>query len=294
MVGESSHEDWIVNVPEPTIVTPLPPLARAARRAGWQNGLTAALLFNAIIGGVYLTCYWPRLPPPGSAIGLTLGVIGLLLMFGAETLYTIRKRVRRCTYGSMSVWLHTHIFLGLVGAFLVVLHSAGKFQGLAGATVVVVATIIASGLVGRYIYTAAPRTIDGIEVDARELLMRFAAAEQRWQSLGVRLSASELAEFSLSPTLPGWAAVLGRSWLVWRQRRRARRFVRRWPTAARSAGVEWQRLLVDRYELQLDIRSVTAARRWLSWWYMLHVPLGMALFTLAAIHIVVALRYSLW
>jgi len=293
----SPHADpgkQTVSVSEPIIViTHLPPLARPARWTGCWNGLTAALLLIAIVGGGYALWFWPDFPAPNSAIGLGLGITGFLFMLGAETLYSIRKRARRFCYGQMSAWLQAHIFLGLAGAFFILLHSAGKFHGLAGATMLVLLIMIVSGLVGRFIYTAAPRTLDGIEIDARELLNRFAEAERRWQALGIKLSPYDLAELSVSPSLAGWAAVLGRSWLLWRQRQRVRRYVCRLPAAIRATALELPRLLVDRYELQLDIRSVAATRHWLSWWHVLPVPLGLVLFTLATIHIAVALRFTL-
>jgi hypothetical protein len=44
-------------------------------------------------------------PPPGSAVGLSLGVAGLVLMLMTETLYSIRKRWPGCNLWPMSVWL---------------------------------------------------------------------------------------------------------------------------------------------------------------------------------------------
>ena len=264
---------------------------KASCRSGSLSALLLASLVMAMIGTIYLLTFRAAWPSPGSTAGLTCGVVGLVLMFAAETLYTLRKRLPRFSLGRMSTWLQMHIFWGLVGPFLIVLHSAGHFHGLAGAATIVMAVMVASGLVGRFLYTAAPRTLDGIEIDAGELLARFAKVEGRLRSFGVQLSAMEIATLGVAADLPGWVAVFGRPWLVWRQRRRVRQYVRRVAQLSPSATLELRQVLVDRFALQLDIHSLAAARRWLAWWHVLHVPLGWVLFTLVLIHVVAALSY---
>ncbi len=256
---------------------------RAARRSwptGWLNGLSSAALVMMAVGAWYAWEAAQRVPSPSSPIGLALGIIGLACMLGAETLYSIRKRVRGWSRGRMSTWLQSHIFMGLVGPFLALLHAAGKFHGIAGAAAGVMLVIVASGLVGRFLYTAAPRTLDGVEIDACELLTRFAEVKRQLQGLGYRLSTDHLADLGLTSDTPGWLAVFGRQILLWQHGRRARQLVAalRLPT---NSTMQLKRLLAQRFALQLDICAVAAARRWLAWWHALHVPLGLVLFTLA-------------
>jgi len=93
-----------------------------------------------------------------------IGVIGFVLMLITETLYSLRKRSRKGRWGSMRAWLKFHIFTGLVGPYMVLLHTSWKFNGLAGVTTLFTMIIVISGFIGRYIYTRIPRTLDGIEV----------------------------------------------------------------------------------------------------------------------------------
>lgn len=106
------------------------------------------------------------IPPAGELFGHLIGVLGFVLMLMTEVLYSIRKRSRSARWGRMSSWLQFHIFTGLVGPYLVLLHSSWKFNGLAGATTLLTAIIVLSGFVGRYIYTRIPRNLEGIELDA--------------------------------------------------------------------------------------------------------------------------------
>ena len=104
-------------------------------------------------------------PPARELFGHSIGILGFILMLMTETLYSLRKRSRSVRWGKMSFWLQFHIFTGLVGPYMVVLHTSWKFNGLAGATTLLTAIIVVSGFVGRYIFTRIPRTLDGLEIE---------------------------------------------------------------------------------------------------------------------------------
>lgn len=130
--------------------------------------LWLALVAILLITGLYaLVVLWTRsIPPAGELFGHLIGVLGFTLMLVTEVLYSLRKRSRSARWGRMADWLQFHIFTGLVGPYLVLLHSSWKFNGLAGATTLLTAVIVVSGFVGRYIYTRIPRSLDGGELDA--------------------------------------------------------------------------------------------------------------------------------
>jgi hypothetical protein len=126
-----------------------------------------AALAAIIIGGIYaLVVFLTReIPGAGDLFGHSLGIIGFILMLMTEILYSLRKRSRSARWGRMSAWLEFHIFTGLVGPFMVLLHTSWKFNGLAGVTTLFTVVIVVSGFVGRYIYTRIPRTLDGLEIE---------------------------------------------------------------------------------------------------------------------------------
>ncbi len=179
-----------------------------------NNELWLSLLAAAIITAIYaFVVYWYRaIPAAGSLFGHLIGVVGFLLMLATESLYSLRKRTRKGRWGSMQAWLQFHIFTGLVGPYMVLLHTSWKFNGLAGATTLLTIIIVLSGFVGRYIYTRIPRTLDGVEIT--------------------------------DPGVQAQAAMLART------------------------------------------------RRMLSIWHVVHIPIGMALFVAAFIHIGAALTYA--
>ncbi len=123
----------------------------------------AMVLITALYGSVvYLT---RAIPPASELFGHGIGIFGFILMLMTETLYSLRKRSRSVRWGKMASWLQFHIFTGLVGPYMVLLHTSWKFNGIAGATTLLTIIIVLSGFVGRYIFTRIPRTLDGLEIE---------------------------------------------------------------------------------------------------------------------------------
>ena len=55
---------------------------------------------------------------------------------------------------------------------------------------------------------------------------------------------------------------------------------------------ELRRLLDERFRVQRQIQSLAMARRLLAVWHTVHIPIGVALFTLAFIHIAAAIYFA--
>lgn len=144
--------------------------------------LWLALLAILVITGLYAAVV-TRIGVPAASgfLGHSLGVLGFVLMLTTETLYSLRKRAMRRPWGTMRSWLQAHIFTGVVGPYLVLLHSAWSFRGLAGVVMLLTVAVVLSGFLGRYIYTAVPRTSDGMLVEAQTLQEMLAAARRDLQ-----------------------------------------------------------------------------------------------------------------
>lgn len=129
--------------------------------------LWLAFLAMVVITGIYgsVVLLTRQIPPARELFGHGIGIIGFVLMLMTETLYSLRKRSRSVRWGRMSTWLQFHIFTGLVGPYMVLLHTAWKFNGIAGVTTLFTVIIVVSGFIGRYIYTRIPRTLDGLEIE---------------------------------------------------------------------------------------------------------------------------------
>jgi cytochrome c biogenesis factor len=151
----------------------------------WLAFLTCILISTGYSLVAFLT---REIPAASEFFGHTLGILGFILMLMTETFYSLRKRSRSAALGRMSTWLKFHIYMGLVGPFMVLLHTSWKFNGLAGATTLLTFIIVVSGFVGRYIFTRIPRTMDGLEIEgtlSQEALKRARQMMSLWHTVHI-------------------------------------------------------------------------------------------------------------
>ncbi|MGQ1784049.1 hypothetical protein [Saccharicrinis sp. GN24d3] len=107
---------------------------------------------------------------PSGFVGHGLGITGSFMMLVGVFGYMARKRFRSLSrLGLLKHWLEFHIFLCTLGPFLVLYHTAFKFGGLVAISFWSMVAVVASGVVGRFIYLQIPRTIEGRELNLSEL-----------------------------------------------------------------------------------------------------------------------------
>ena len=252
--------------------------------------ITAAYVAARLMGGSSLES--------GALGGHLLGVIGFIFMLLTELLYSARKRAKRAgRWGKTETWLRFHIFTGLVGPYMVLLHTSWQFNGLAGAVTLLTMVIVVSGFTGRYIYTAVPRTLDGAELDQGDLEFQAdyaGSAVKTWLSDNPELSQSLPSGMFI---LPSVQANVGS--VLWGNRLSEMKYQREWRKTIRQLkGVvdrkqieNLKMILARQRDLQYQKASIVTARRLLALWHTVHVPIGLALFTLAFTHVGAAVYY---
>jgi len=267
---------------------------RSSNRELWISFI-AVILISLLY--LFMTVRLREIPGASDFFGHSLGILGFVLMLATETLYTWRKRSRSARWGRMSEWLQFHIFTGLVGPFLVLIHSSWKFNGLAGIVLLLTVVIVVSGFVGRYIYTAVPRSADGVEIEAAELEQQVHQADidlQSWlkdrpvafQSLSRRLAVAPQVGNNSVRLLFAQPFFEAGAKLRWRLERS------RLDPAARAQAVQLEKLLQRQSTMQWQLASLAMARRLLGLWHTIHIPIGFTLFGTAVIHILGAIYYA--
>ena len=141
----------------PAMPAPATPAASGARRGGRELLYAAVAIAAATALYAAAASQADRLPAASSLVGHGIGIVGSVLMLMTATLYSLRKLRTDARWGAASGWLSFHMVTGLVGPYLVLLHSALRFNGLAGLTMLLTVIVVASGLTGRYLYTRIPR-----------------------------------------------------------------------------------------------------------------------------------------
>jgi hypothetical protein len=90
----------------------------------------------------------------------------------------------------------------------------------------------------------------------------------------------------------GLVAVIRQPGVDRQYRRRWRQAVARLDVPLHTRASELNGLLRQRRTLQQQIEMQAITRRMLAIWHTLHVPLGLALFALAFVHVVAAVYYA--
>lgn len=233
-----------------------------------------------------------EVPSASSFWGHSLGILGFLLMVMTETLYSYRKRSKRgARWGKMSNWLEFHIFTGIVGPFMVLLHPGWQFKGLAGVLSLMTGLMVFSGFFGRYIYTAIPRTPNGVEIDLDELELRARGLEAELAMMKSQDATQPLQKFNSNSgsILP----ILTRFW--WEVKSGVKDLFIRIGTKGEVKQKALELLKTQRkYDrLHRQINQLAAARRLFSLWHAIHIPLGLTLFMVALVHIGAAIYFAM-
>ena len=237
--------------------------------------------------------------PSGSdPIGHWMGIAGMTMMLMTELLYPLRKRVRWFQVGRLRAWLSFHIFTGIVGPALVLMHTAFEFNGLAALSMLLTAVVVGSGFVGRYLYTAIPRTRAGAEMSLAQVasqtaevqaeIDRFAADRPARAQAVLAADARRRAEAQAGTA----RALLARAVVDWRYRLALARELRRLDQDERMRLTALTRLLRRRRELERQIATLQSAHTLMSAWHTVHVPLGVTLFMSAFLHVIGVLYYG--
>lgn len=232
-----------------------------------------------------------------SLSGHLIGVVGFVFMLMTETLYSLRKRLRRAArWGSMQSWLRFHVFTGLVGPYMVLLHTSWRFNGLAGIVTLLTVVIVASGFIGRYLYTSVPRSATGEALESGDIDSSVSDAEARvrgWLEANPDTARTLPSDIVNLPPVPYnvWPLVFGRLFADWGQRRKWWQAKRQMKGISQTQIAELGRRLTRRRELYYQMVGLALVRRLLAVWHAVHVPIGVALFSLAFVHAGAALYY---
>ena len=213
---------------------------------------------------------------PGSGWGLAFGIAGSVLMI-VPLLYLIVKRVKPLKtavtrYVKMRTLLSWHIYAGVLGPILVVIHTGHKFESPIG--IVLTATtliVVLSGFIGRYLMSVIGREIREKKAMLDELRADYdtVIAEIRSQGGAAVLSGGFFRAFFL---------------------RLAEPLFEHGPHAAEAKAIRLSESIAD---VEYALRTHQTFKRAFSRWLKLHIALSVFLYLLMALHVASELYYGL-
>jgi hypothetical protein len=228
----------------------------------------------------------------GGSVGHRLGVAGASMMV-LMLLYSVRKRLgvlRRL--GPLGLWLDIHIFLGICGPLLVVLHSSFKVHGLVALSFWSMLIVASSGVLGRYLYLQIPRTRAGEERALEEL-----EAEDRELSgqlrTRFRLDEAQIAGLDALVAIPARVGLLGGFARLVTDDLRLPSGLRAFARSCRSVPGpvfrEFERVVRQKAQVRRRILLWDRVHELFHYWHVLHKPFAVVMYLFMIVHMAVAL-----
>lgn len=236
---------------------------------------------------------------PTGLYGHGLGIVGTAMMTLGVVGYMLRKRLAWLEgFGALRHWLQVHIFLCTLGPYFVLLHTTFKFGGIISVAFWSMATVVVSGVFGRYVYARIPKTIHGRFLDLEAVAER---SRQLLEALQERTGsvAGELGDLlqrdplpARAPGLIGALALAVRSdFQGRRQKREVRKFLR---TRAIPPELHAPVLTIatQQHRLQRQALILHPFQRLFRYWHVIHLPLAVTMFLILAVHVAVAVAFG--
>lgn len=240
-------------------------------------------------------------------IAVTGGSMMLLLFT-----YPLRKHLRFMqALGKVKWWFWFHLFLGVAGPWLILVHSTFRVGSLnAGVALYSMVIVVASGVIGRFIYVRVHRGLNGermtllelgkrarlVESDARSRLhfapvveARLLAFEQR--ALHTKANGlTHLRQVTLLPLQQFITALCCKREA--RNRLRELAHAQRWNPDDLRRRERRTRRLIDRYlDAVVRVAQYTAYERVFALWHLAHLPFVYLLIISAVVHVVAVHAY---
>src|SRR5262245_11377111 len=217
----------------------------------------------------------------GSGWGGLLAVRGALLML-VPLAYSVIKRIKSLKQAvtkrvSMRTLLAWHVYAGILGPILALLHTGHKFDSPLGiALTALMLLVVASGFVGRYL-------LGEVGQGVREKKQMLAGLEPAYQQ-----TRKELAE------RPEQVALLA-PFSGFFSRAVAGLFVPEpgTGTGPLPAPVRALRLAESMADLEYAMKTHEAIKRWFARWLRFHIVISAVLYLLLALHVWAAVHFGL-
>jgi hypothetical protein len=296
--------DRAVRAPAPPALRrAAPPPAKKATDKRWERLYHVALGVSWVAVALplalwgldyYLTPLGARLSHPGhdlfrptGLVGNRLGIAGTAMLLGGVAMYSTRKRWKRLAgVGKLRNWLSFHIWLCTLGPFLILLHTSFKVGGLVSVAFWSMVVVVASGVVGRYVYVRIPQAVSGRALEMREIEAERAALLAEWAEAG---GPGDL----LQPAPEGVSGVFGAFALAVRHSRASRAESRRVRQAVPAADAGRLLDLAARHRrLALGRALLGPFGRVFRYWHAVHLPLAVVMALILLVHIAIAVLFG--
>ena len=234
---------------------------------------------------------------PSGLFGHGLGIIGTLLILTGVVMYIVRKRSKTMArWGRLKYWLEFHIFLCTLGPIMVLFHTAFKFGGIVSVAFWSMVAVVASGVIGRFIYVRIPRSIEGRALSLNEVKAMKSDVELMLKSsygIGDE-DYQRLVEVTQTHKSSG-SGLMNNIFGGFFAERRIFREVR---TILRANNMTQDnvnkvlKLIKKELTLNSRIENLQLMHKLFRYWHVAHLPFALIMLIIVIIHIVVTITFG--
>ncbi|WP_455203608.1 hypothetical protein [Kaarinaea lacus] len=270
-----------------------------------RNELFVAIglyLFVVVLFAVGRAFYDDRYYTPEEGLGYWLGLVGGVMMLLAFA-YTAFKYVAALrTRAVMKYWLTIHIFFGIGGPILILVHSTfhiGSLNG--GVALISMVLVLVSGIMGRFLYSRTHYGLGGSKARAKDLQEMLLLAGHKIKSSRLeRFTASVLNhEKTLGFTFWQFMFFGWRSrWLYFRMNENMRLHLKdiaiknQWDAkTVRQKRREFKQQLREYILTLKKVALFKVYERFFNFWRNAHVPLLYLLLLSGVVHVIAVHMY---
>ena len=233
---------------------------------------------------------------PSGSYGHAYGIIGTLMMI-FMLLYSLRKRTRFFgNLGKLRNWLDVHIYFGVIGPLLVVLHTTFKVQGLVSVSFWSMVAVASSGVLGRYLYLQIPRDIEGDSLNLEELNANIEQVTSQVREEGLLTAEQfEAIENELSsPLIKSGSIVLSLLRILTDDIIRPfkiRRVRKKYSAAFKIPSNERDEifsLAIEKNLLKRKMALFDQVQQLFHYWHVFHKPFAIIMYIIMVVHVAIA------
>ncbi len=215
--------------------------------------------------------------------GQGLGVIGTFLILFGVSIYILHKR-----YNILGKWvrlkylLEFHIFLCTLGPILVLFHTTFKFGGIVSIAFWSMVAVVASGVIGRFIYIQIPRTIEGRALSLAEV-----------QNMKTNITEVLEEKYSLNPqTIQLFLNFTSIENVSKKTSVSTLRNVLKENNVSNEERNSILKKVMEERSLSRKIARLETMKKWFRYWHVIHMPFALIMLVIVIIHVVVAFTFG--
>lgn len=226
---------------------------------------------------------------PGTRWNIFLGILGYAFLILTMGHSFVKLAIRKFHWKlNFQLSQQIHILFGIIGSYLIVLHTAFHIQGVNIAHWALYATLIGvfSGFIGQFISSQIPMSIRGEKLKLDSLKAEQQKLQQKAELLlnNQQIYKTSVLLISKGVSSSFWGNLL-QTPLLFLRARKVKRALQNLGLGASGAGVA-AHLIRREYQMKQKIRFLEISNVALKKWLLIHKPIGYLTYGLGALHII--------